>query len=159
MGKCETAKASIGFKILLSDLILQINEENFTLIKEILYNGCIEDVNDNFNEEYFDIINKPLSNNYLDFKEQITNYLKNNDSYVKLNNSTLISTIYNDRCLFDKFLLVCIKDILEIDRWGYDRYGSNCISRPIDFNLYINIENYKKIEKKEIVFILGQHSG
>jgi hypothetical protein len=36
MGKCETSTTSIGIKILLSDLILQINEKNFDLIKEIL---------------------------------------------------------------------------------------------------------------------------
>lgn len=35
MGKCETSTGSIGIKILLSDLILQINEKNFNLIKEI----------------------------------------------------------------------------------------------------------------------------
>ena len=46
-----------------------------------------------------------------------------------------------------------------MDRWGHDRYGSNCISRPMDFDLSVNIEKYKEIEKTEIVFILGQHSG
>ena len=50
MGKCETATASIGIKILLSDLTLQINETNFTLIKELLHSGFIEDDNDYFNE-------------------------------------------------------------------------------------------------------------
>jgi hypothetical protein len=34
MGKSETASASIGIKILLSDLILQINETNINLIKK-----------------------------------------------------------------------------------------------------------------------------
>ena len=52
MGRCETATASIGIKILLSDLISQINETNFTLIKELLHRGFIEDDNDYFNEIY-----------------------------------------------------------------------------------------------------------
>jgi hypothetical protein len=49
MGMCETATASIGIKILLSDLILQIKENNVTQIKEMLYYGFIEDDNDYFN--------------------------------------------------------------------------------------------------------------
>jgi len=56
MGRCETATASIGIKILLSDLILEINENNVTLIKQMLYYGFIEDNNDFFNEIYSRII-------------------------------------------------------------------------------------------------------
>jgi len=41
MGKCETSTTSIGIKILLSDLILQINEQNMDIIKEMLYGGYI----------------------------------------------------------------------------------------------------------------------
>lgn len=48
----KTLTASIGIKILLSDLILQINEKNFNIIKEILNNGFLEDENDTFNEVF-----------------------------------------------------------------------------------------------------------
>lgn len=144
MGKCESATASIGIKVLLSDLILQINETNLTLIKEMLDNGFIEDENDYFNNMYSNIVNRnDLSENY---KEQLTQYFKLNDSSV------------GSGCLFDKFLLVPVKQILKTDRWGYDRSGSNCVSRQIDFDLSVNIEKYKEIEKQEIVFILGQNS-
>jgi hypothetical protein len=57
MGKSETAAASIGIKILLSDLILQINKTNFNLIKKMLYDGCIEDSNGYYNEAYKEIKN------------------------------------------------------------------------------------------------------
>ena len=91
MGKCESATASIGIKVLLSDLILQINETNLTLIKEMLDNGFIEDENDYFNNMYSNIVNRnDLSENY---KEQLTQYFKLNDSSV------------GSGCLFDKFLL------------------------------------------------------
>lgn len=144
MGKCESATASIGIKVLLSDLILQINETNLTLIKEMLDNGFIEDENDYFNNMYSNIVNRnDLSENY---KEQLTQYFKLNDSSV------------GSGCLFDKFLLVPVKQILQTYRWGYDRSGSNCVSRQIDFDLSVNIEKYKEIEKQEIVFILGQNS-
>jgi len=147
MGKCESATASIGIKVLLSDLILQINETNLTLIKKMLDNGFIEDENDYFNNIYSNIVNRnDLSENYIEFKEQLTQYFKLNDSTV------------GSGCLFDKYLLVPIKRILKTDRWGYDRSGSNCVSRQIDFDLSVNIEKYKEIEKQEIVFILHQNS-
>jgi hypothetical protein len=147
MGKCESATASIGIKVLLSDLILQINETNLTLIKEMLYNGFIEDENNYFNNIYSNILNRnDLSKNYTEFKEQLAKYFKLNDSSI------------GSGCLFDKYLLVPIKQILKTDRWGYDRSGLNGVSRQIDFDLCVNIEEYKGIEKQEIVFILGQHS-
>jgi hypothetical protein len=160
MGKCETATASIGIKILLSDLILQINENNFTIITELLSRGFIEDDNDYFNEIYLTItsINK-LSKNYLDLKEYLINEFTNNGSYHKSKGHSIVIPTLDNGCLLDKALLVPLKDILTMDRWGHDRYGSNCISRPMDFDLSVNIEKYKEIEKTEIVFILGQHSG
>ena len=57
MGKCETPTAAIGISILLSDIILQINETNFDLIKEMLTNGYIEDRNNYCNEVYDNILN------------------------------------------------------------------------------------------------------
>ena len=58
MGKSESVSASIGIKILLSDIITQINETNFNIILDMLVNGFIEDQNDYFNEVYnFSIIN------------------------------------------------------------------------------------------------------
>jgi hypothetical protein len=70
MGKCETSTTSIGIKILLSDLILQINETNFDLIKEMLNDGFISDKNENYNDAYTEIIwCNDLPKNYLEFKE------------------------------------------------------------------------------------------
>jgi len=160
MGKCETATASIGIKILLSDLVLQINETNFTLIKELLRRGYIEDDNDYFNEIYSKItsINK-LPENHLELKEYLIREFTNNGSYNKSKGDSIVIPTLDKGCLLDKALLVALKDILTMDRWGHDRYGSNCISRPMDFDLSVNMEKYAEIENKEIVFILGQHSG
>jgi len=160
MGRCETASASIGIKILLSDLILQINETNFTLIKQMLNWGFIEDDNDYFNEIYSKILgSNKLSNNYLNLKEDLINEFTNNGSYHKSHSHSIVIPTLDKGCLFDKYLLVPVKKILSIERWGYDRDGSNSISRPIDFDLSINIDKYTEIEKINIVFILGQHSG
>jgi hypothetical protein len=141
MGKCETARTSIGIKILLSDLISQINETNFDLINKILNEGFISDENENYNDAYTDIIwSNDLPKNYLDFKIFLEQEFKN-------------------RGLFDKELLLSIKKILSTDRWGYDREGKNSNYRPIDFDLSVDVEEYKEIKKYTIVFILEQHSG
>lgn len=142
MGWNENTKASIGIKILLSDLIKQIKKNNSQLIINMFYNGIIEDDNENFNDIFQNIV-----------------YIKNNS--IK-NNYNLLQTLINqikDNCLDNKYLLVPIKNILVCERWGYGRTGTNSISRPIDFDLSIDLEKYKKLNNYEIVFILEQNSG
>ena len=141
MGKCETAAASVGIKISLSDLIVQLNETNFDLIQEMLHDGFIEDENNSLNDVYYPIIwCTPFNGNSLEYKEY------------------LLTTLKKNHCL-DKNLLLPVKEILQTDRWGYDRSGTNGMSRPIDFDLSVPIEKYKDIEKIQIVFIIKQHSG
>ena len=145
MGKTETATASIGIKILLSDLILQINETNLTIIKRMLDDGFIEDRNDEYNNIYTDIIGSReydniLSKTYLEYKEYLIKELE-------------------DKCLFDKELLIPIKEILSTDRWGYNRYGINGVSRTIDFDLTLNTEEYDEIKNFNIVFLIKQYGG
>jgi hypothetical protein len=137
MGRCESVNASIGIKILLSDLFSQINETNFNLIEEMLNKGCIESTDEILNDNYDAHINNNQSATYLEFMEYISE----------------IKSIF---C--DEYLLISIKEILSNDRWGYDIYGKNYISRPIDFNLDVNINKYKGIKNIEIVFILEQSS-
>jgi len=162
MGKCESATSSIGIKILLSDIIPQINENTFILIMEMLSNGFIEDNNNYFNEVYREII---YNNDIIDSDDfaVVKNYLikefKNRDSINKYKFSSREEPTLSNGCLFDKYLLVPVKTILHIDRWGYDRYGKNGSSRPMDFDLSVDIEKYKVIEKFEIVFLLMQNSG
>jgi hypothetical protein len=156
MGKCETSTTSIGIKILLSDLILQINEKNFDLIKEILRNGFISDENDIYNDVYSDIIwCHRLPKNYLEFKEFLEQECKNKGLYF----SNKIEFDLTSGCLFEKELLLPIKKILKTERYGYHRYGRNGNYCPIDFDLSVDIEKYKEIEKYTIVFILEQYTG
>jgi len=153
MGRCDTATASLGIKILLSDLIKQINKNNFNLIKKMLNDGFIEDSNGYFNEVYKKIIGYDdgdieLPENYLEFKKYLTNQFNNK-----------ITSNLNNGCLFKMNLLVPIKEILSTERWGYNREGTNGISKPIDFDLTVNIDEYKEIKKYQISFIINQHAG
>lgn len=163
MGKCETAAASIGIKIRLSDLVTQINETNLNIIIDMLESGHIEDDNDFFNEVYEEIIDdeKITNGNYANIKKKLTNEFKTKGTINKYQYSFSRKdehTLENG-CLWDKFLLVPIKKILETDRWGYDRYGINSKSRAMNFDLSIDLEKYKDIEKIETVFMLVQNSG
>ena len=129
MGKCETSTASIGIKILLSDLILQINETNFNIIEEILNCGFIS--------------SKQLPTNYLDFKNYLDQEFKNKGSYLHFRNSNKIEPDLTNGCLFEKELLLPIKQILETARWGHDRDGINSNYCPINFDLSVDIEKSK----------------
>jgi len=126
MGKSETASVSIGIKILLSDLISQINETNFSLIKKMLYDGCIEDSNGYYNEAYKNILgygedDNELAEDYLEFKNFLINEFKTKGSYYKSKFSSKVEPDLNDGTLFERYLIVPVKDILETERWGYER--------------------------------------
>ena len=164
MGKSETASASIGIKILLSDLILQINETNFNLIKQMLYDGCIEDSNGYYNEAYKNITgygedDNELPVDYLEFKEYLINEFKTNGSYYKSKFSSKVEPDLKVGTLFERYLLVPIKHILETERWGYERYGVNSASRPLDFDLSVELTKYQDIKNFNVIFFIKQHSG
>jgi hypothetical protein len=132
MGRSESANVSIGIKILLSDLIMQINDTNTDLIISILYKGFIEDDNDEDNNIYLTIMDKDPTEIIKAIKEF----------------ETTRKGIY---------LLVPIKDIISTCRWGYNREGSNCASRPLDIDLSFDVEY--DIKNYTRVFIITQHAS
>ena len=163
MVRCDTSTASIGIKILLSDLISQMNEMNVELIKKMLCKGCIEDSNGSFNEVFKKIVGYEYEENelpkeYLQCKKYLIDMFKNNGSYFEDRYSGKITPDLS-KCLFEKELLVPIKDILSTDRWGYNRNGINSLSRPLDFDLSVSIEEYKEMEHFNIVFFVQQNTG
>jgi hypothetical protein len=161
---CETSSACIGIKILLSDLISQINETNIELVKKMLYEGCIEDENNYYNEVFKNIVGygceeSDLPEEYLECKEYLINKFKSNGSYSKNKFTNEVKPYFGDGYLYEKELLVPIKDLLSTDRWGYNRRGINSLSRPLDFNLSVSTEEYKEIKGFNIVFFIRQNTG
>ena len=164
MGKSETASASIGIKILLSDLVSQINETNFALIKKMLYDGCIEDANDYYNAVYQTIVDYPygedeLPKDYLACKEYLIKEFKTKGSYYLTKFSSKVEPDISRGCLLEKNLLVPVKEILETERWGYERDGINSASRPLDFDLSVDLKPYEEIKNFKVIFMIKQHSG
>ena len=164
MGKSETASSAIGIKILLSDLVSQINETNFNLIKKMLYDGCIEDSNGYYNEVYQNILDYPYGEDkfpedYLGCKEYLINEFKTKGSYYKSKFSSEVEPDLNHGTLFQQYLLVPIKNILETERWGYGRYGVNSASRPLNFDLSVDLKPYEEIKNFKVIFMIKQHSG
>jgi hypothetical protein len=124
----------------------------------MLYDGCIEDANDYYNEVYRNIMvydEDELPKNYLEFKAYVTDKFKENGSYF----SSKIEPDISRGSLFEKYLLVPIKDILDTERWGYDRSGINSASRPLDFDLSVDLKKYEEIKKFTIIFMVKQHSA
>ena len=164
MVRSDTSTASIGIRILLSDLILQINETNCELIKKMLHKGCIEDENGYYNEAFKNIVKyeyeeSELPKEYLQCKEYLINEFKNNGSFSKNKFTNEVRPNFSNGCLFEKQLLVPIKNILSTVRWGYNITGINSLSRPLDFDLSVNIEEYKEIQNFNIIFFIEQNNG
>jgi len=135
MGRVESVSASLGIKILLADLIAQINDTNFKYILDMLETGFIEDSNECYNEAYQNIID---------------NLPENSDKEYLIQQFT--------GCLIDQVLLVPVTDIVSTARWGYNRCETHGISRQIDFDLSVNV-TIPNLEKYTRVFILKQSSS
>jgi hypothetical protein len=158
MGREDSSTAYVGIKILLSDLILQMNELNFNLIKDMLLNGTIEDSNDFYNEVFKKIINEDteLSKDCLECKEYLIKVFKQNGSYARSKFNNEVKPDLSNGSLFEQELLVPLKEILSTERYGYDRYGINNSSRPLDFDLSVNTDKYKDIKNFKIIFFIQQ---
>jgi len=161
---CDTATAFIGIRILLSDLLSQMNETNMELIINMLCKGCIEDDNNYYNEVFKNIVGLEYGENdlpeeYLKCKEYLISMFKNNGSLSKNKFTHEVKPYMGDGCLFEKQLLVPIKSILSTDRWGYNREGINSSSRPLDFDLSVSTEEYKELHSFHTIFFIKQNAG
>ena len=132
MGRVESVNASIGIKILLTDLVSQMNETNATLIQTMLDDGCIEDDNNCSNQTYQTIVDNLKTRDYL--LSEFTTKLK------------------------DEYLLVPLKGIISTQRWGYNREGKNSRSMPMQ-DLSVNTDEYNIIKNWELVFIIIQDAN
>ena len=171
MGKCETATAYIGVKILLKDLIEQMTEANFAQIQKMLEDGCIEDDNEYYNQVYREILNDAFvydndndndKDNDKDFNASqayLSKALQEQGSLYKSKTSSYETPDLHKGALWERHLLVPLKELLATERWGYSRSGTNSTARPlteIDFSFCPESVN---LQHTSVVFFLKQHSG
>ena len=157
MGKSETSTVSVGIKIRFSDLLSQITDTNFNLVKKMLYSGCVEDENEYYNEVYRSIIRHVKD---IEPQEEFIKYLStefaNKGSLSKDKFNSEITQDLSCGCLLDRDLLVPIKEILSTTRWGYDRNGVNSKSKAMSTNLLKYKNDYDEIKGKKIVIYIDQ---
>ena len=158
MGRCESASASIGIKILLSDLVSQINATTMHLIKKMLYDGCIEDSNDFYNQAFEQIIGDDgVEKNAEEFKEYLTSKFTERVRMIGM----------SDDPLLERYLLVPLEELVSNDRWGWSREGTNAMSATMgtflddlpDILSTAFKETYKDINKFTFVFMIKQYAG
>ena len=130
----------------------------------MLYDGCIEDSNGYYNEAYKNIVgygedDNELPETYLACKKYLIKEFKTKGSYYKSKFSSKVEPNLNDGTLFERYLLVPVKDILETESWGYERYGLNSASRPLDFDLSVELTKFQDIKNFNVIFFIKQHSG
>ena len=154
MGRCESATASLGIKILLSDLVAQINATTMNLIKKMLYDGCIEDSNDDWNRAFEQIIGDDgVEENAVAFKEYLTSKFTARVGHIR------------DSLLY-RYLLVPMEELVSNERWGWTREGTNAMSSPVGTfaadlptQLAVFKETYKDINNFTFVFMIKQYAG
>jgi hypothetical protein len=172
MGKSETATAYIGLKILLKDLVEQMTEANLKQIQKMLEDGCIEDDNDYYNQVYREILCDAFvyddndDNDDKDFQVSqayLTQAFQSKGSLYKSKTSSYETPDLHNGALWDRYLLVPLKELLATERWGYSRYGVNSAARPLsEINLSVDddaLTSYNNLQHTNVVFFLKQHSG
>ena len=91
MGRCESVYASIGIKILLCDLLSQVNETNVEEINIMLQDGFIEDDNDYLNNTYLEMLEELT----LESKDQMVEKFKDFNNELLVPIKKILSTFAN----------------------------------------------------------------
>lgn len=183
MGKCETVDVSIGISILIKDLLEAMTEDNYETIRDnFLQDGSlINDDNNSYNTAYDSIISgENLSNddylelNELKFTEYIdylsTQFKKFGDKELNRNGTSKFVEYKegDEENLYHQTLLVPHCKLVQTERWGWSREGTNgtCTNLDIDKLVTIKTEISDKMEKLNVSdklysvsFIVSQHSG
>ena len=124
------------------------------LIKKMLYDGSIEDSNDDWNRAFEQIIGDDgVEENETAFKEYLT--------------SKFTARVgHNKDSLLEQYLLVPLEELVSNDRWGWSREGTNAMSSPLeDFaddlpnQIAVFKETYKEIKNFTFVFMIKQYAG
>jgi hypothetical protein len=182
MGRSESVTLSVGVNFTIKDLLDAMTELNYESIKNNYFteNSIIEDENNFYNSTYRNIVNgiDIITKEYIDltklnfseYKEYLVNNFKRfGDEYHSKYNEHEIYEYKEDdeNNLYHQQLLIPINELLNTERWGYSREGTNGSSCNIDITELNNIsdvihkqmENLQLLKNYDIVFIVSQSAG
>lgn len=185
MGRCETARTSIGIKIVVKDLVDMINEENYETIRDKFFSedSLIDDENGCYNSSYTSIIRGEIPGNNPDCETDVNEldcdeykkYLEKSfkeygDIDMFKDGSEIVNNYKEDDKdnLYHQTILIPQTTLLSTDRWGYNREGTNGKSVDVEsFDINLISEEIKErmkmlnigIDMYKIVLIVLQHSG
>lgn len=153
MGRCESVNVSIGFRVEISKIIQLLCEENYEDVNALMLTGVIEDNNYTLNSNYQCVLEE-LDSHKSSYKKNEITITEFRDVFIKY----LVSN-----SLYESYLLIPTDELLQTERWGYNREGLNAASVDID---HVKSILKKKISGKfgilsnfPIVFFVQQHSG
>ena len=144
MGKSETASVSIGINIRIKDVLDAMDKDNYEEIRNYLFtdDALIQDGNGCYTNTYLGIVGgcHPETNKYVNikklgykkYKEYLINLFK---KYGDVNHHMYDYKYYEEddiENLYHSNLLVPHFSLVETERWGYYREGTNGNSSDLD---------------------------
>lgn len=178
MGFSESVSVYFGLKIVLKDLVNQIDETNYDKIKEMLQdcNCFINDENNQFNSMFENIRSELwIENNpkrktkkdkvildYITYKNKFNEQISKRGTMIPLRNGKEEEK-FDYGYLSDQIFLYPVTHLLHTERYGYDRSGINGTYCNLDFDIESIkksiLDKYNWLKDIEVVMIIKQDSG
>ncbi len=183
MGFSESVSVYFGLKIVLKDLVNQIDETNYDKIKEMLHNydSFIDDQNEQFNNMFENIRSElwiehhpkrktkknkvqleKVQLDYITYKNKFNEEISKRGTMIPLRNGTEEER-FDNGYLGDQIFLYPVKHLLHTERYGYDRCGINGTYCNLNFDVESIkksiLEKYNWLKNVEVVMMIKQHSG
>lgn len=155
------AKVAVGVRIELGSLIEQMNEDNAELILEMLTDGYIEDSNDFYNEVFDNICADNPGGDWETQKAYFRDHFTTQGTLFKSRFSAEVEADNSDP-LWNQAFLYPVASVLETDRWGYGREGTNgqaCELPDLSALAKEAATHCRSIRDYEVVLMLKQNSG
>jgi len=163
MGRCEFSKCSVGLRIKLRKLVEQMSENNVEMIHKLMNKGFIDDSN-GFKDEVFREVLHGVGDwkNCDEAKDYLLETLGKRGDKSKSRYSNKVEENLAEGTLLEQSLLCHVVELIQTDRWGYEREGTNGTFAELPNIAEAEKEvqkAYKGLERFKVVLVLQQHSG
>jgi len=177
MGRAETVNLSLGIRIKIKDLLEVIDEDNHEAIRDDFLND--DSLIDDENNFYFDTYKQIMGGygevsddvdlnelNHEEYKEYITKKCKSYGDCGFNNYTAEKCEEYDPDNLYYQVLLVPFNKLVDAQRWGHGRDGTNGTNYDLDLTKLTELtkkihDRMKelKIKKYTVTLNISLHSG